>query len=84
MSDKRQRAHELIDRMPDSGLPALIGLLERIVDPEFEDEEISEEEAQAVARSREWFKHNEGIPFDDVVAEMGFTMEQIRGHKGPG
>ena len=28
-----------------------------------EDEEISEEEAQAVARSKEWFQHNQGIPF---------------------
>ena len=28
-----------------------------------EDEAINEEEKQAVARSKEWFQHNEGIPF---------------------
>ncbi|HEY4363604.1 MAG TPA: hypothetical protein VGN17_21745 [Bryobacteraceae bacterium] len=84
MSEARQHAHELIDQMPEAGLAALVGLLERMVDPDFEDEEISAEEAEAVRRSREWFKHNDGIPFEDVVAELGFTMEQIRSYKDPG
>jgi hypothetical protein len=44
----------------------------------FEDEEISEEEEQAVARSRDWFLHNPGTPFEDVAAELGFSMDQIR------
>ena len=35
----------------------------------------------AVARSKEWFKHNEGIPFKQVVTELGFTMAQIRNHR---
>ena len=83
MSDTRQHAHELIERMPDAQISALVGLLETIVNPAFEDEEISEEEEQAVARSKEWFKHNRGTPFEDVVAEMGFTVEQIRNHKEP-
>ncbi len=39
-----------------------------------EDEEISEEEAQAVARSREWLKHNQGIPMEEVLADFGLTM----------
>jgi hypothetical protein len=82
MSGTRQHAHELIDRMPDTQLSALVGLLETIVTPPPEDEEISEDEERAVARSKEWFKHHEGIPFEQVVAELGFTMEQIRDHKG--
>lgn len=83
MSETRQHAHELIDRMPESQLSALVGLLETIVDPVLEDEEIGEEEEQAVARSKEWFKHNRGASLEDVAAELGFTMEQIRNHKGP-
>jgi hypothetical protein len=79
MSDRRPHAHELIDKMPETQLSALVGLLETIVDSEFEDERISDEEAQAVARSKEWFKHNEGISFEDVVADCGLTMDQIRG-----
>jgi hypothetical protein len=81
MSDTRQHAHELIDRMPEVQLSALVGLLETMVDPAIEDEEISEGEEQAVARSKEWFTHNEGIPFEQIVAELGFTMEQIRNNK---
>ena len=33
-----------------------------------EPEEISEEEEQAVARSKEWLKHNKGIPHEKVLA----------------
>jgi hypothetical protein len=89
MGDSRQQAHRLIDRMPETQISALVGLLETIVDPvasaladaRLEDEEIGEEEERAVARSREWFKHNQGIPFEQVVAECGFTMDQIRNHR---
>ena len=80
---ERDHAHQLIDRLPETQLSALVGLLETIVDPAFEDEQIGEEEAQAVARSKEWFKHNQGTPLKDVAAELGFTMEQIRSHKDP-
>jgi hypothetical protein len=71
MSDTRQHAHELIDRVPEAQLSTVVGLLETIVDPALEDEDISEEEAQAVARSKEWFKRNPGTPFEEVVAELG-------------
>jgi hypothetical protein len=48
-----------------------------------EDEEISEEEKQTVARSRKWFENNQGTPFEDVVAKLGFTLDQIRNAKEP-
>ena len=81
MSDTRQHAHELIERMPDTQLSALVGLLETIIDSTTEDEEIGEEEAQAVARSKEWFRHNQGASLDDVAAELGFSMDQLRSRK---
>ena len=89
MSDTRQHAHQLIDRLPEAQVSALVGLLETLVDPvaaalrnaPIDDEPVTEEEEEAVARSREWFKHNEGIPFEQVVADLGFTMEQIRNHR---
>ncbi len=81
MSGHRQHAHRLIDRLPNSQLEALIGLLETIVDPvaatlrnaPLEDEEISEEEELAVAEAREWLKHNKPIPHEQVLAELGLT-----------
>jgi len=85
MSDTRQHAHELIDRMPEVQLSALVGLLETIVDPvsaalcnaPIEDEEISEEEERAVAEAREWLKHNKPIPHEEVLAEFGLTAEDF-------
>lgn len=91
MTDK-QHAHALLDRIPNDQIIAAVRFLEfLLLDPisralataPFEDEEISEEEEQAVARSREWFKQNPGTPFEDVVAELGFSMEQVRDHKDP-
>lgn len=77
MSDK-QHAVELLDRLGPGQLAAVIHLLETMVPLEEEDEEISAEEEAAVTRSKEWFQHNEGIPFEQVVTDLGFTMDQIR------
>ncbi len=74
------KAHELIGQLNSSPgkLAAVVHLLEVMVHDNEEDEEISAEEEAAVARSKEWFKHNEGIPFEQVVSDLGFTMDQIR------
>ena len=92
MPDARQLAHELIDCLPDTQISALVGFLKTVVDPVAaalrdapeDDEPVTEEEERAVAESREWFKHNPGIPFEQVVAELGFTMEQVKNYQDPG
>jgi hypothetical protein len=81
MTDARQNAHQLIDRLPDAQLSALVGLLETIVHPvaaalrnaPIEDEDIGEEEERAVAEAREWLKHNKPIPHEEVLAEFGLN-----------
>ncbi len=79
-SNDKQHAHSLLDRVPADQMTAAVRFLEFLVatSTEEEDEEISPEEEAAVARSKEWFQHNEGIPVEQVVADLGFTMEQIR------
>jgi hypothetical protein len=81
----KQHAHELLERVPADQMIAAVRFLEFLVattpasqTPEQEDVEISEEEEQAVANSKEWFQHHNGIPFEQVVADLGFSMEQIR------
>ena len=90
MTADKQQAHALLDRVPPDQMTTAVRFLEfLLLDPvdrsltiaPVEDEEIGEEEEQAVARSKEWFKHNEGIPFEAVVAGLGFTMEQVRNHR---
>ena len=85
----KQHAHQLLDQLDPGQFEAVVRLLEVMTDPAsvsiadapIDDEPVSEEEERAVAASKEWFKHNAGIPFEDVVAELGFTMEQVCGDK---
>jgi hypothetical protein len=88
----KQHAHDLVDRLTPDQINAVVRFLELLLlspvdraltTTPVEDEEIGEEEEQAVARSKEWFKHNEGTPFGQMVAEMGFTMDQTRAAKDP-
>jgi hypothetical protein len=80
MSDKQQ-AHALIDQLGPVQLAAVVRLLETMVYDE--DEELTVEDRQAVAASREYFRQNPegGVAFDQVVADLGFTIDQILGHK---
>jgi hypothetical protein len=90
MTAENRHAHALLDRVPPDQLIAAVRFLEfLLLDPvsralaiaPVEDEEIGAEEEEAVARSKEWFQHSGGIPFEQVVAVCGFTMDQIRNHR---
>ena len=83
----KQHAHSLLERVPADQMTVALRFLESLVlspvdrglaAAPAEDEEIGEEEEQAVARSKEWFKNNQGIPFEQVVADLGFSMDAIR------
>jgi hypothetical protein len=82
--DKR-RAHELIEQLAPKQASAVVGLLESILDPvsralanaPIDDEPVSAEEEAAIQESREWSKHNKGIPHEQVLAELGITAEEI-------
>jgi len=77
----REHAHELIDRLPETQLSALVGLLETIVDPvaaglrnaPIDDEPETEEERQAVDEARSRLKRNggRGIPHDEAMGRLG-------------
>jgi hypothetical protein len=81
----------MLDQLGPGQLDAVVRLLEVLIDREdvlireapLDDEPETEEEARSVAASKEWLSRNEGIPFEEVVADLGFTMEQVLGHKRP-
>jgi len=86
----KQQAHQMLDQLDPGQFDAVVRLLEAMTDPvtalrdaPIDDEPESEEEERAVAASRKWFRNHPGIPLEEVAAELGFTMEQIRGHKEP-
>jgi hypothetical protein len=76
---ERHKAHAYLDCLPPEQLTAVRGLLETMLDPvsralanaPVEDEEISAEEERAVAEAREWLRHNQPIPHEEVLADLG-------------
>jgi hypothetical protein len=81
MTGSREQAHHLIDRLPDTQLSALVGLLETIVDPvaaalrhaPTDDEPETDGEKQAVAEARDWLvrRGGKGIPHDEAMRRLG-------------
>lgn len=91
MKADREHAQQLFNHLAPEQVAAIVHLMEVMLDPVAralasappEDEEISAEEEQAVAESRAWLKHNPGIPFEQAVAELGFTMDEVRSYQDP-
>jgi hypothetical protein len=79
-----KQVHALLDQLPPAKLGTVRSLLEDMLDDDEDDEELTEADRQALRASDEYFRNGgQGIPFEDVVADLGFTMEQIRaGSKG--
>jgi len=74
MTDK-QYAHELLDRLPPAQLAAVVHLLEAIIPIEEDRDTLSPAEQRAIAEADEWSKHNDPIPHEKVLAELGLTMD---------
>ena len=81
-TETRSHVHALIDQLAPVQLAALETILQSMLDPlsrrlalaPIDDEPFTEEDRQAVAEADEWSKHNEPIPLENVLAELGLTM----------
>jgi hypothetical protein len=77
-----EHAQQLLNHLAPAQVAAVVHLMEVMLDPvsralanaPLEDEEISEDEERAVAEAREWRKHNQPIPHEEVLAELGLSM----------
>jgi hypothetical protein len=88
VTNPKQQAHELIDRISTAQASAVVGLITSMLDPvdraianaPFEDEEISEEETRAVAASKAWLAEHpgEGIPHEEILREFGLSPEDLQ------
>ena len=85
MATDKQHAHELLDQLNSGQLAAVVHLLEVMADPvaqaianaPVDEEPLTAEEIQALDESREWLKHNQAIPHEQVLAEFGITQQEI-------
>jgi hypothetical protein len=84
--EEKQQLHTMVDLLAPEQVHALRCLVETMLDPlsrklamaPIEDEEISEREERDVAEAKEWLKHNEPIPHEEVLAAFGLTMDDFR------
>jgi hypothetical protein len=87
MASVKQHAHELIDQIPPQELPAVVGLLEAMLDPVSrklaaalpDEEPETEEERRAVEQSKEWLRQRGGkcVPHEEVLRDFGLTTEDF-------
>jgi len=75
------KARELIGHLGPGQLAAVVHLLEVML--ENEEDELTEEDRQAIRSSREYFRENPegGLSLEETVAGCGFTMDQVRNQK---
>jgi hypothetical protein len=81
MSDSRQYAHELIDRLPESQIAGLVQFLESVLDPAgaalrsapIDDEPETPGEQAAVAEAADWLQKRggRGIPHAEAMRLAG-------------
>jgi hypothetical protein len=84
-ANEKQQAHQLLDQLDAGQLAAVVHLLRVMTDPvaraianaPVDDEPLTAEEIKALDEAREWLKHHEGIPHEQVLAELGITQEEI-------
>ena len=79
LQSERQLAHFLLDALPDEKIPAVRGLLEVMVEPlsrslakaPIEQEDLTDETADALDRARASLARGEGISHDEIIREFG-------------
>jgi hypothetical protein len=85
MAASKDHAHELIERLAPSQVSAVVGMLEALLGPvsraianaPIDDEPLTVADEKALAEAREWSRHNNGTPHEQVLAELGVTQEEI-------
>jgi hypothetical protein len=91
MAADKEHAHELIERLARSQVPAAIGMLASLLDPvsraianaPIDDEPLTAADEKALAEAREWSKHSKGTPHEEFLAELGITPDEIDNYREP-
>jgi hypothetical protein len=84
-TNPKQQALELINRMSNVQVSAVVGLLEAMLDPvsvalanaPIDDEPVGDEEARDIAEARVAYTRGEVVSNEEVLAEFGLTAEDF-------
>jgi hypothetical protein len=72
LTRERQQAHALLDLLPPAKLGAVRNLLEVFLNED--SDTLSPAEAKAIAEADEWSKHNDPLPNEQVLSEVGLSV----------
>lgn len=69
----REYAHQLLDKVPESKIIYILGILEGAAIPEVEEVEPDEWDLKMIEEAK---KENDGhgVPIEDLAAELGITL----------
>jgi hypothetical protein len=72
-NQEREHVHSLVDMLSPAKLGAVRDLLEVFLDDDRDT--LSPAEAAAIAVADEWSKQNAPVPHEQVLADLGLTMD---------
>ena len=85
-AQQRQHAHAFLDRLPAEQLSAVCGLLESMLSPldrklalaPLDDEPVTPDDMAAIQAGLASLERNGGVPMEEVLADLGLTMEDFQ------
>jgi hypothetical protein len=75
MNNLKEKAHKLIDSVPDEKIAQVVVILEGI--KSIIDNEVDEWDLQLVREAQEALKEGDFIPFEDVLREAGLSAKNL-------
>lgn len=87
---EKHQLHKMVNLLAPEQAHALRASVEVMLDPvaraianaAVDEEPLTRDDERALDEAREWLKHNQGIPYEQVLAELGITSEDIENYKG--
>jgi hypothetical protein len=76
MSNLKEKAHKLIDSVPDEKIAQVIVILEGI--KSIIDDEVDEWDINLLKEAQEALKDGDFIPFEDVLKEAGLSTKDVQ------
>jgi hypothetical protein len=75
MNELKEKAHKLIDSVPDNKMAQVIVILEGI--KSIIDDEVDEWDLQLIKEAQEALREGDFVPFEDVLKQAGLSAKDL-------
>lgn len=76
MNELKEKAHKLIDTVPDEKMAQVVIILEGI--KRIIDDEVDEWDLQLIKEAQEALKDGDFVPFEDVLRKAGLSAKDLQ------